>query len=75
MKPYGRVDMYMSTILDLGTTVDGNEWSASLPGRFTPRKKSSRYTLDRRLGGLQIRSGHCGTQKNILSLPVIEPLP
>jgi hypothetical protein len=30
----------------------GGEWSASRPGRFTPR-----YPLDRRLGGPQDRSG------------------
>jgi hypothetical protein len=36
----------------------GGEWSASRPGRFTPR-----YPLDRRLGGPQSWSGHRGEEK------------
>jgi hypothetical protein len=43
-----------SHFLDLGTSW---EWSASRSGRFTPRGKSPRYPLDRRLGGLHNRSG------------------
>jgi hypothetical protein len=38
------------------------EWSAVCP-----------YPSDRRLGGLQRWSGRCGAQKNVLSLPEIEP--
>jgi hypothetical protein len=39
-----------------------------------PRGKSPRYTLDRRLGVSQSRSGRCGKYKN-LALPGIEPVP
>jgi hypothetical protein len=38
--------------------------SASHPGRITPQGKSSRYPLDRRLGGPQSRSGRGGEEKN-----------
>jgi len=34
----------------LSSAIDGGEWSASRPGRFTPRK-SPWYPLDRWLGG------------------------
>jgi hypothetical protein len=34
--------------------------------------KSPRYSLDRRLGGLQSRSGRCGEAKNSQPLPGIE---
>jgi hypothetical protein len=52
------------------------EWRYS----FTPRSlysrgKSPRYPLDRRLGQPQSRSGRCGVDKNILTLPGIEPRP
>jgi hypothetical protein len=36
-----------------------------------PRGKRPRYPLDRRLGGLQSRSGHYG-EENILTLPGLE---
>jgi hypothetical protein len=47
--------------------LDGCEWSASRPGRFTPpppRGKSIWYPLDRRLGGRQNQSGRGGEEKN-----------
>jgi hypothetical protein len=45
------------TILDLGTI--GGEWSTSCSDSFTSPHpgKGARHTLDRRLGGLQSRSG------------------
>jgi hypothetical protein len=57
-------------IPDLGT--NGGEWSASRPGRLTPQKKSPWYPLDRRLGGLQSRSGRGGEEKNPQPPPGIE---
>jgi hypothetical protein len=39
---------------------------------FYPRGKNQLYPLDKRLGGPQSRSGHCGEEKNI-TLPGIEP--
>jgi hypothetical protein len=44
-------------ILDLGTKW---KWSASRPGRFTPRERAPSTHCIRRLGGLQSRSGHSG---------------
>jgi hypothetical protein len=38
MKAYWGSGGVASRILDLGT--DGSEWSASLPGRFTPRERA-----------------------------------
>jgi hypothetical protein len=45
---------------------------------FTPRslylqRKSPRYPLDRRLGGLQSQSGSGGEEKNSQPLPGLEP--
>jgi hypothetical protein len=57
----------------LTSALDGGEWSASHPGRFTTRKiVAPWYSLDRRPGGLQSRSGRCGEEKN-LAMPGIEP--
>jgi hypothetical protein len=42
----------------------GNEVVASRPGRFTPKGKSPWYSLYRRLGGPQSRSGRGGEKKN-----------
>jgi hypothetical protein len=39
-----------------------------------PQGKSPWYPLDRRLGGLQSRSGHGGEEKNSQPLPGFEPL-
>jgi len=44
------------------TVLNGGEWSASHPDRFTPRGKR---LLDRRLGGPQSRSGHGSEEKKI----------
>jgi hypothetical protein len=57
----------------LTSALDGGEWSASRPGRFTPRERAPWYPLDRRLGGLQSRSGRGGDEKNSQVTPGIEP--
>jgi hypothetical protein len=41
-----------------GRGLVGGEWSASCPGRLTPR-----YLLGRSLGGIQNRSGRHGEDK------------
>jgi hypothetical protein len=41
----------------LTSALAGGDWAASCPCRFTPGERSSQYPLDRRLGGLQSRSG------------------
>jgi hypothetical protein len=43
--------------------LDGGEWSASQPGRFTTGGKIPRYPLDRRLVGPQSRSERYGEEK------------
>jgi hypothetical protein len=45
-----------SSTHSLTSALDGGEWSASRPGRFTPQGKSPWYPWDRRLGGPQSRS-------------------
>jgi hypothetical protein len=44
----------------LTSALDGDEWSASRPGRTLPRGKDPRYPLYRRLVGPQSRSGRRG---------------
>jgi hypothetical protein len=64
---------YSSTILDLGTRW---RWVVSfMPRPFTPGGKSPRYTLDKRLGGPQCRSGRCGLEKNLFPPAGIGPRP
>jgi hypothetical protein len=48
------------------SVLDRDKWSASGPGRFTPReRKSLRCSLDRRLSGPQNRSGSAGKEINL----------
>jgi hypothetical protein len=49
----------------LASALDGDEWSASRPGRALPRGKDPRYPLCRKLGGPKSRSGHRGYRKII----------
>jgi Fe-S cluster biosynthesis and repair protein YggX len=61
--PWGRV-------LDLGASW---RWVVSFtPWPLYPQKKSPCYPLDRRLGGLQSRSGRRGEEKNFQPLPGFE---
>jgi hypothetical protein len=62
---------YSSIILDLGTRWRRMVSFTPLP--LNPRGKGSRYPLDRRPARPQSRSGHCGEEKNLLSLPGIVP--
>jgi hypothetical protein len=52
----------------LASALDEDEWSTTRPGRFTPGEKSPR-------DGPQYRSGRCGAEENLLSLPGIEHQP
>jgi hypothetical protein len=54
------------------STLDG-QWSASRSGHFNPKGKNSWHPLDRRLVGLQSRSGHDDEEKNSQPLPGLEP--
>jgi hypothetical protein len=44
-----------------------------MPWLLYPLGESPLYPLNKRLGGLQGWSGHCGAKKNLLFLPRIEP--
>jgi hypothetical protein len=50
-------------------SLDGGEWSALSPGRFTPRERAPR------LGGPQSRSGRDGEEKNSQPPPPRESKP
>jgi hypothetical protein len=54
MKVYWEVDVY-SSIHSLTSALDGGEWSALRPGRFTPREGAPGTPT---LVGPQSRSGH-----------------
>jgi hypothetical protein len=69
MKMYEGLEVtYSSTILDLDT-----RWKSVISFRLRPLY--TRYLFDRMLDGLQSRSGRCGEEKNLLSLPEIELWP
>jgi hypothetical protein len=60
-------------ILDLGTS---RRWVvSSTPRQLYPWGMSPWYPLDRRLGGLQNRSGRCGIEKNLASTGTRTPTP
>jgi hypothetical protein len=61
--------------LFLTSALDGGESGQLHVPTALSQGKSPRYPLDRKLGGLQSRSGRCGVEKNPLLLPEIEPRP
>jgi hypothetical protein len=64
---------YSTTILDLGIA---RRWMIGFSRRPCYHLgNSSRYPLDRMLGGPQSQSGRCGERKNVLSLQGIESQP
>jgi hypothetical protein len=67
MKTYGGSGSIAPPILT--STLGRGEWSASRPGHFTSGK-NLRYTLDKRLGGPQNRSGRCAVEKKMF-LPLL----
>ena len=52
----------------LSSALDGSEWLTSRPGRFNPGEQP-RYLLNRKLGGIQSRSGGFAEDNNLLPLP------
>jgi hypothetical protein len=46
------------------SALNGGEWSASRPGRFTPQGKTPQCSLDRRLGEPQRRCENGNEEKN-----------
>jgi hypothetical protein len=72
MKTYGGVDVWVRAFLT--SAQDGSEWSASRPGRFTPR-----YPLNRMLCGPQSRLDALARKNKILAparnrTPVVQPV-
>jgi hypothetical protein len=63
----------------LTSALDGGEWSASRPGRFTRGEKSTPYSLDRRPDGPQSQSWRGGEEKSFIIVstgnltPVVQP--
>jgi hypothetical protein len=66
------VDVYLQAFLTLA--LDGGEWSASRPGRFTPRERAPGTHWIGGWVGPQSHSGHSGEEKNSQPLPQIEIL-
>jgi hypothetical protein len=73
MKAYGGVDV--DTHVFMTSALVGGEWSASRPGRFTPRGKSHGYPLDSWLDGSQNWSARRGDENNLASTPTRTPSP
>jgi hypothetical protein len=59
------VEVQLHSFLTLA--LEAGEWPDSRPGHFAPGKEP-RYPFNRRLGGLQSRSGYFGCGKNIFIL-------
>jgi hypothetical protein len=68
------MEVHLHAVLTLA--LDGGEWSASRPGRFTPKERVPWYPLDRRLGGSQSRNsnGNLSKSRPHLMLPSEEGL-
>jgi hypothetical protein len=62
-----------SAIHSLTSALDGGEWSASSPSRFTLQGKSPWYPLDKRLGRSQSLSERGSKEKRSLPLPGLDP--
>jgi hypothetical protein len=52
--------------------LEGFEWSALCPNRFTPWGKIPSFPLNKRTGALQGRCGVFGQNKNLVPLPGCE---
>jgi hypothetical protein len=70
MKTYREVEVLAAPFLILA--LDAGEWLDSFPGCFT---LGGGDPLNKRLGGPQSWSGHCGIKKNFLPLLGIIPWP
>jgi hypothetical protein len=62
-----------SSTHSLTSALDGGEWSASCPGRFTPRERAPGTHWIGGWVGPQSRSGRGGEEKNSQPPPGIEP--
>jgi hypothetical protein len=61
--PWTRMEKWRYSSTTVTSSLDGAEWSASRPCRFTLREKSPQYPLHRRLGGPQSRSARYGEER------------
>jgi hypothetical protein len=68
MQAYWGVEVYFHAFLT--SALDGGDWSAPRPGRFTPK---ARVLGTHWVGGWVSRSGRGGEEKNSQPLPGIEP--
>jgi hypothetical protein len=73
MKAYGGVEVKIYIFLT--SALAGGKWSASRPGRFTPRGRKPGYPLDRRLGGPQKKSERHGEEKILDPTGTRTPIP
>jgi hypothetical protein len=62
-KAYGGAELWLQSVLTWARY--RGEWSASRPGQCIPGKQP-RFSLYRRLGGPQSRSGRFGIERNLL---------
>ena len=60
------------TVPFIFTVLDAGEWLHTRSGSFIVGRETH-YSLYRRLGGLQIRSGRFGKDKSLFTLPEFEP--
>jgi hypothetical protein len=66
-------ELKYSSAHSLPRTLDGGKWSASRPGRFTPRERAPGTQWVGGWVGLLSRSAHRGEEKNSQPLPGLEP--
>jgi hypothetical protein len=71
MKAYGRVGIYIHVFLT--SELDGGAWQLHAPATLPPRKQPPRCPLDRTMDRPECRSGSCGEEINLLSLPRFAP--
>jgi len=50
--------------VSLTSALESGEWSASSPGRFTPRQRTTGHPLDRRLDKVAKRKIACPSQES-----------
>jgi hypothetical protein len=64
--PWRHMEKWRHNPAFLTSIIDGGEWTASHSRRFTPRKDPPWYSLDKRLGWRQNRSGSHAVRMNII---------
>jgi hypothetical protein len=57
------LEILVEVYVFLTSLLDGSEWSASRPGRYTPGERALSYPLNMKLSGPQSQSGGGGEYK------------